>query len=91
MADLQDRYNASQKAAISVEGALKIAEGNYTVQVEETGTYIYVGKAKIGTLTSASVWQIMRVDTASGVVIQWADGVDTFTKEWDERASYTYS
>jgi len=58
-----------------------------------SGNPIYIGEAAAGTATSSATWRIKKI-TWSGddaTDIQWADGVDTFTKEWDERAGYSYS
>jgi len=81
------------------EGSRSLNDVNYekkrpwTTKIEWSGsTPIYVGKARAGTLTSESYWQIMKI-TWSGSTptdVQWADSVTTFTKEWDERSSYTY-
>jgi len=51
---------------------------------------IYVGKAPIGSATSASVWQIARLDTSSGLIKTWA-GNAGFTQIWDNKASLSYS
>lgn len=51
----------------------------------------YIGKAAVGSLTSAAVWQIQQVDETSGTVITWADGDSDFNNVWDNRESLTYS
>lgn len=52
----------------------------------------YIGEADPGTLTSAATWRIKKLtESGDDLVIQWADGVGTFTKEWDERLTYSYS
>ncbi len=51
----------------------------------------YVGKAEIGTATSADEWQIFKIDESSGTVITWADGDEKFDNVWDDRESLTYS
>lgn len=66
-----------------------ISSPSLDLQVDDTGTYTYLGNATPGTLTSASGWRIKRVVNATGVITH-ADGVSTFNKEWDERASYSY-
>lgn len=55
-----------------------------------SATITYVGEAAPGSATSGAVWRIKRIDTTSGVSIRWADGVDGFSKIWDNRAAYTY-
>lgn len=58
-----------------------------------TSNVTYIGKAKIGSATSSTVWQIMKVDetTTDVTVITWADGNDNFDNIWDNRASLSYS
>jgi hypothetical protein len=51
----------------------------------------YYGFAAVGTATSASTWRIFRLDKTSGLTKLYADGVTTFTKEYDERENYNYS
>jgi len=66
----------------------------FTILMEYSGdNLIYVGKAKCGTATSEAYWQIKKL-TWSGstcTAVKYASGVTTFTKEWDDRATYTYS
>jgi len=72
------------------EEPVDIKEETYTTKIEEGETYTYIGVALPGTATSASNWQIKRITNATGDVT-WADAVSTFTKEWDERLTYSYS
>lgn len=57
--------------------------------VEDTGTYIYVGKALPGVASSAAEWRIKRVVKATNSSTH-ADGTGDFTKVWDDRAGYSY-
>lgn len=57
---------------------------------EASATVTYVGKALPGSLTSASVWQIQKIDTTTGTVITFADGDGEFDNEWDNRATLVY-
>jgi len=55
---------------------------------------IYHGEAEPGTATSAVGWRIRKYTYGAGGVpiqINWADGVNTFTKIWDSRDGYSYS
>ena len=62
--------------------------GPYDVNMDEaSSTVLYVGEAEPGTADSAAAWRIKKV-TSTGVA--WADGVATFTKVWNSRASYAY-
>ena len=60
---------------------------NYQIELDDTGTYLYVGEALPGTSTAASSWRIKRVANTS---VRYADGVTTFNKVWDSRTLYTY-
>lgn len=53
-------------------------------------TVSYYGRAESGSLTSAAVWQIKRIDTSAGLVIDWADGNAYYNNVWDDRATLTY-
>lgn len=54
----------------------------------------YIGYAAPGTATSAAAWQIRKVTyNGSGDItdVQFAAGVNDYTKVWDDRAGYSYS
>ena len=58
---------------------------------DDAGT-VYVGYATPGTLTSETSWYIVRyLTTGDETVKAWAEGARDFTKEWDERATYSYT
>lgn len=66
----------------------------YTTHIDEaTDAITYIGKAVIGSATSAASWQIMRISatSASYTYFQWADSDDNFDNIFDNRASKTYS
>ena len=63
---------------------------NLAVKIAVTGLITYIGKASIGSATSATAWQIKKIDEASGVSITWADGNDNFDNVWDNHSSLTY-
>ena len=81
-----------------VETIVQEEEVPYTKQVDwlDDNT-AYIGQADPGTLTSAPAWRIKKVQFITDVdgnedsTETWADGVGTFTKVWDNRATYTYS
>lgn len=54
-------------------------------------SYTYVGRAPIGTLTSESKWQILRINKTTGFSFGWAGKTEQFNQVWDDRASLTYS
>ncbi len=62
----------------------------FTLRMATVGDVDYVGEASIGTATSASSWRIKKVDSTTGVIIQWA-GTGVFDQVWDSRASLSYS
>lgn len=51
---------------------------------------MYVGEAAISSSTANPVWRIKRINTTSGVIVEWADGNYNFDNVWDNRASLTY-
>jgi hypothetical protein len=51
----------------------------------------YIGEASPGTLSSAALWRIKRIDNSNGITIQWADGNASFDNVWDNRESLSYS
>jgi YD repeat-containing protein len=68
----------------------------WTVALDYDGSdnLIYVGWAWPGTLKSVAEWRIIKLtyDGSGNLTdVTYADGVDTFTKEWDERLSYIYT
>lgn len=63
-----------------------------TVVDEASASVIYVGKAAIGSATSAAVWRISKITTSGTVTqIMWADGDTASDNVWDNRASLSYS
>lgn len=67
--------------------------GPYIVYIDKaSSTSTYVGKAPIGSETSAAKWQI-RLIYKSGTVttVTYADGDDKFDNIIDNRTSLTYS
>lgn len=59
--------------------------------IDLTTDYIYEGQAKVGSSTDSSNWRIKRYAVGSNpILIKFADGVTTFSKVWDDRATYTY-
>ena len=54
----------------------------------------YVGYAAPGSATSVTVWKIIKIiyDGNDNIVqVLFAGGTRKFDKEWDERATYSYS
>jgi len=73
---------------VAVTGALSNTElradpvetipGAKTVVIYETGTLLYVCMAEVGTALNSASWQIRKLDTTSGLAMQWADGNASF-------------
>lgn len=75
------------------QGPSGVIGSDYAIRVDEvSSTLIYRAEAIAGSANSAAVWRIQRITISGSVItIQWADGVSTFTKVWNDRATYTYS
>lgn len=95
---LESIDNATRKKPLP--GSMKVTNpdgtpiaGTYAVRLDDTTTasVTYVGKAAIASTTSASVWQVQKIDETTGMVITWADGNSNFDNVWDNRASLTYA
>lgn len=72
--------------SLAVEG--EFAESTYKTLIDETTTpsVTYLGKADIGTATSAASWRISKIDESGSVTsITWS-GAD-FDAIWDNRAT----
>lgn len=53
---------------------------------------VYIGKAAIGSPTSATVWAIQLINTNGGnISIKWSNGTYEANAVWDQRGSYSYS
>ena len=86
-------YN-SPSTSVSIIGTVDTSAAKYATQLDEAnGSITYIGKAAIGSATSAAAWQIQRFDESGSpeLIIEWADGDDSFDNIWDNRASLTYS
>jgi len=82
------KVNADGELVIDASGgeqALNVQANSGDAKIE------YIGKAPIGSLTSAEVWQIKKVNITTGTVITWADGDDSYNNEFDNRESLSYS
>lgn len=47
--------------------------GTEALVLYESGNILYVCKAQMGSLKDSPVWQIRKIDTSVGVIIQWCD------------------
>lgn len=69
----------------------RIQKTNEKVEVDDAGTYVYVGYAIPGSSTSSAVWKIKRIKTTNVVEILYADGDAAYNNIWDNRSSLTYN
>ena len=76
---------------VSDSNPITTQSSNKALQLIESGSYIYIGKATIGSDTADAVWQVRRIDETSGLVILWADGNDNYDNVWDNYSSLSYS
>ena len=61
---------------------------------DASNNLIYLGKAKPGTATSDSTWQIVKLtyDASNNLTnIQWSGGNSGFVSVWDNRVAGSYS
>lgn len=73
------------------DGNRWVAKGAaYAIKMTVVGSVTYVGKAAPGSLQSDPVWQAMKIDESSGMVITWADGDAQFDNSAVDLASLNY-
>jgi hypothetical protein len=54
-------------------------------------TLMYIGEAVPTALVTDALWRIKKVQQSpQGITIEWADDDSTFTKVWNDRATYLY-
>ncbi len=83
--------DAGSTSAITNDTPLPTASAAYATRIDEaSATVSYVGKAALGSATSAAAWQIQKLDSTSGLIVTWADSNADFDNVWDNRASLTY-
>jgi hypothetical protein len=86
--DTEDALVRLKRSDLGGGGSSSTAyEGRF--DTTSTPDCVYIGKATPGTAESASGWQVVRVNTATGQKV-YADDVTGFTKQWSARTGYTY-
>lgn len=65
-------------------------EIEYSLRLETVGSYTYVGKAKVGSHDSSSVWQIKRIEDTTSMAITFANGDVKFNNSWNLRNILVY-
>lgn len=77
---------------VNDDGSLTVETSStpYTIRMDDGATYLYIGKAAIGSSTASAVWQVQRITQADTTII-WADGNSNFDNIWDNFASLSFS
>ena len=60
------------------------------VDTTTNSTFVYIGEAEIGSLTSDPVWFVKRINLTNGALIEVANGGEP-DQIWDNRVGLTYS
>lgn len=85
------RMKPQAPTTIGINNDVTTIDKTYATRIDDQTPILYVGKAPVGSATSAAVWQIHKIDETSGVIITWADGNANFDNVWDNHSSLTYS
>jgi hypothetical protein len=64
-------------------------KSDFAVEIQSDGTYTYIAYAECGSLLSAPVWKVKRVDTATGSTT-WAEGNSRNDKIATDLTTLTY-
>lgn len=90
---LTDTELRTTDVKVSLDGEqIIVSDQPYTTLIDEvSATVTYIGEAVTGTAVGSAAWRIKKIDSSSGIVIAWADGVSTFIKIWTSRTGYSYS
>lgn len=71
--------------------SVTITEGQArTFKFVNANPLLYLGEAQTGSLTSAAVWRMSRVDVNVGAIILFADGDGEFDNIFDNYATLDY-
>src|SRR3989344_4931639 len=88
-----DVLSSALPSSASTETTLQtISFGGFKFALKMTtvGSVDYIGEAAVGTAASSALWRAKKVDSTSGIIIQWA-GTGVFDQVWDNRTSLSYS
>lgn len=82
-----DKFDENNRVKTNTE-----SQAYDTLIDKASDTVTYIGNCAVGSADdiSEAIWRIKKVDSTSGTKITYADGVSTFTKVWNSRATYTY-
>lgn len=72
---------------------LQEKQSNYATIIDDysSANIVYAGDAMIGSVGTESVWRIQKINKATGIIITWADGNDSFDNVWNDRLLLNYS
>ena len=84
------RLKPQAPSTIGINNDVTTVDKPYATRLDDQTPILYIGKAPVGSATSAAVWQIAKLDTSSGLTKTWA-GSAGFTQVWDDRASLTFN
>lgn len=89
---VQDRGRIGTQGINQVGQNINATPWIWNIQQHSTNANIcYAGAADPGVATSAALWRIMEINTATGTVIKWAGGLPRFNQIFDSRESLSYS
>ncbi len=60
------------------------------IDTDTSTSFVYIGRAEKGSVTSGSVWNITRIDITEGAKIEQAESGDS-NLVWDDRVGLTYA
>lgn len=79
------------RVVIGDDGAVPTTSPALATRLDDSADpIIYIGKAPVGSSESASVWQIAKLDTSSGLIKTWAGNAE-FAYAFSDRATLTYN
>ena len=96
----ETRITANEASITSLDARVTTLEDDLTLaqQVNDDpgNDFIYIGEAAPGSLTSAAVWRIKRIEFTNPGVDEdletlWADGDSQFDNIWDNHLALSYS
>jgi len=71
-------------------GSVYISPGAFSMRLDDTGAYKYIGEALPGSSEDEGVWRIQRITIEDKSVV-WADGDGVFDNVWANHLALNYS
>lgn len=73
-----------------IEG--QVSDKNFAQKITVVGDILYIASAVVGSLQSAAVWSVKKIDTTGGnIVVTWADGNDAADNVATNLSGLSYS